>query len=151
MLNPRAALSCSAAGPVEVLRQVRNGTSSSPSASNARYPCIIALTPAARKVVGVTPYRASTSATRAAYAARSPASTARRGVGPATVDELVLPLVGARGDRYEVLVDQARLDARGAEFDPQGRAAVLDLLSAVVAHAFLQNLVVLRERSHPVT
>ena len=47
VLNAFGKFTAAAAAPVFVLRQVRNGVSSSPPASNARDPCIIALTPMA--------------------------------------------------------------------------------------------------------
>ena len=66
MLNPNAEVNSSAAAPVIVLRHVRNGTSSLPAASNARYPCIIAETPMHPTVVSGWPHLASTSAANAA-------------------------------------------------------------------------------------
>ena len=49
-----------------VFRQVRNGTSSVPAASNAIYPCIIPLNPIAPMVSRGTPYCAFTSSARLA-------------------------------------------------------------------------------------
>src|SRR3954454_9668996 len=76
MLWPNSALSRSAARPVFVLRQVRNGVSSSPSASKARKPCIIADTPSAPTPASSTPWRRRTSSARAAKLCCTPHQTA---------------------------------------------------------------------------
>ena len=47
MLKENSSVSSAAAGPVMVLRQVRNGVSSCQSLSKGMYPCIMAETPMA--------------------------------------------------------------------------------------------------------
>ena len=54
-----------------------------------------------------------------------------QGVGPEPVDELVLPVVTADGQRRVVRSDQHRLDPGRAQFDPERGAALVDGLARV--------------------
>ena len=64
MLKQNSGVSLLQASSVMVLRQVRKGTSSSPSALKGIYPCIIPEKPIASSLVSVTPYRFRTSSVR---------------------------------------------------------------------------------------
>src|SRR3954470_17189594 len=53
-------------------------------------------------------------------------------VGPDPMFEAVFPLKATRGDRLMILVDQHRLDARGAELDAKNALAALDGFLGIV-------------------